>query len=286
MNAGLHVVTPGPLSTVQDSGRTGYASWGVTRSGACDRGSYLLGNRLVGNLPGSASVEVTLGGLALTCTRPVTLAVTGAPCPGVPQDAPFTLHPGAVLRLQAPATGLRSYVAVRGGVAVDVVLGSRSYDTLAGLGPPPLRAGDVLPVGSAAGPMPGVDHAPVRHPTGATVVVRIVPGPRLDLFEPRAWRALLGVDRPVGTDSDRVGLRLGGDSLRRDSDRAGEEVPSEGVLRGAVQVPPSGQPVVFLADHPVTGGYPVVAYVRDDALRSDVDLLAQARPGQPVRFVA
>ncbi len=280
----LRVLEPGPLTTVQDGGRPGYASWGVTRSGACDRGSYELANRLVGNPDGAAALEVTLGGLALVGDGTVTLAVTGAPCPGTPLHAPFVLRPGDVLRLGPPANGLRSYVAVRGGVDVDPVLGSRSYDTLSGLGPPPLRAGDVLRVGREAGPMPGVDHAPVPHPTDGTVTVRVTPGPRLDLLATSAWSDLLAHVRPVGTDSDRVGLRLGGHPLPRDPARTGEELPSEGVLRGAVQVPPSGTPVVFLADHPVTGGYPVVAYVRDDLPRSDVDRLAQARPGQAVRF--
>lgn len=281
----LRVLATGASTTVQDEGRTGYAAWGVTRSGACDRGAYRLGNRLVGNRPGAASLEVLLGGLRLGCDHTVTVAVTGAPCDGTPLHGPFLLRPGRVLRLGAPSTGLRSYVAVRGGVDVERVLGSRSTDTLSGLGPAPLRPGDLLPVGRMVQAMPGVDLAPVPHPTAGPVTVRVSPGPRLDRFGPGAWSALLRTDRVVGTDSDRVGLRLTGAPLPPRTGTASAELPSEGVLRGAVQVPPSGSPVVFLSDHPVTGGYPVVAYVLDDDPRSDVDLLGQASPGQVVRFV-
>ncbi|MGJ7439545.1 biotin-dependent carboxyltransferase family protein [Aquipuribacter sp. MA13-6] len=331
----LRVLASGPATTVQDEGRTGYAAWGVTRSGACDRAAYRLGNRLVGNQPGAASLEVLLGGLRLTSDRPVTLAVTGAPCGGTPLGAPFVLRPGRTLHLTPPPVGLRSYVAVRGGVDVEPVLGSRSTDTLSGLGPAPLRAGDEVPVGPAGPPMPGVDLAAVPHPPADLVRVRVVPGPRLDRFTAHAWPALLdvgrvvgpasppmpGIDlaavppppadlvcvrvvpgprldrctahawpalldvaRVVGPESDHVGVRLQGGPLVRDEVTGSAELPSEGVLRGAVQVPPSGTPVVFLSDHPVTGGYPVVAYVRDDEPRSDVDRLAQARPGQVVRF--
>ena len=133
----LRVLASGPATTVQDEGRTGYAAWGVTRSGACDRAAYRLGNRLVGNQPGAASLEVLLGGLRLTSDRPVTLAVTGAPCGGTPLGAPFVLRPGRTLHLTPPPVGLRSYVAVRGGVDVEPVLGSRSTDTVSGRGPAP-----------------------------------------------------------------------------------------------------------------------------------------------------
>lgn len=283
---GLEVLATGPLSTVQDEGRVGHASWGVPRSGACDRGAYRLGLRLVGDEPGAASLEVTLGGLTVRAVRPVVLAVTGARCPGAPWNAPVRLAAGDVLRLGTPTAGLRSYVAVRGGVDVAAVLGSRSTCTLSGLGPPRLREGDLLPVGAATAPMPGVDEAPVPAPSDDEVLLRVSPGPRRDRFDDGAWRVLLGAGWTVGTDSDRVGARLVGARLGPAAGGQGVELPSEGVLRGAVQVPPSGEPVVFLADSPVTGGYPVVAYVHDPPLGSDVDRLAQARPGQRVRFRA
>ena len=280
----LEVLATGPLTSVQDEGRVGFASWGVPRSGACDRGAYRLGLRLLGNPPGAASLEVTLGGLAVRAVRPVVVAVTGARCPGAPWNAPTSLAAGQVLRLGTPAQGLRSYLAVRGGVEVLPVLGSRSTCTLSGLGPPRVRAGDVLPVGSATTDMPGVDEAPVPAPVGGTVVLAVEPGPRRDRFDDDGWSRLLGTTWTVGTDSDRVGVRLDGVRLGPATGWRGVELPSEGVLRGAVQVPPSGEPVVFLADCPVTGGYPVLAYLRDPVRGSAVDRLAQARPGQQLRF--
>ena len=282
----LEVVAAGPLTTVQDEGRTGYASWGVPRSGACDRAAYRLGLRLLGNVPGTASLEVTLGGLVVRAVGPVLVAVTGARCPGAPWNAPVHLAPGQVLRLGAPTQGLRSYVAVRGGVDVPSVLGSRSTCTLSGLGPARVCDGDVLAVGSTSTVMPGVDEAPVPGPTGGTVVLDVEPGPRRDRFDDDGWRRLLDAPWTVGTDSDRVGVRLVGDRLEPAAGWRGVELPSEGVLRGAVQVPPSGEPVVLLADCPVTGGYPVVAYLRDPVRDSAVDRLAQARPGQQVRLRA
>jgi biotin-dependent carboxylase-like uncharacterized protein len=278
--AALEVLATGPLATVQDLGRPGLAAVGVGHSGAADRGSLRLANRLVGNEEGAAAVEVTLGGLSVRALRPVTVAVTGAVCPmdvGA-VNAVVHLAAGRRLTLGTPAAGLRSYLAVRGGIAVPEVLGSRSYDVLAGLGPAPLAVGDVLPAGAASGPPPCADLAPVAPPTAGEVVLRVRPGPRDDWFSPAALRELLSATWTVGAASDRVGMRLDGPALERVVEG---ELPSEGMVPGALQVPPGGRPVLFLADHPVTGGYPVVAVV----LRADLDRAAQSRPGQTLRFV-
>jgi biotin-dependent carboxylase-like uncharacterized protein len=181
---------------------------------------------------------------------------------------------GSVVSLGQPRQGLRSYLAVRGGLEVPEVLGSRSRDVMSGLGPEPLAEGDVLPVGRPVRVHPGVDHLPWPRLTDP-VVLRAVRGPRdgwveeVDLLTRATWRA---TDR-----SNRVGMRLEGPGLPHARD---EQLPSEGAWRGAIQVPPSGEPVLFLADHPVTGGYPVVAVVVDE----DVDRAAQVRPGQQVSF--
>jgi biotin-dependent carboxylase-like uncharacterized protein len=274
----LTVLAPGPLTTVQDAGRPGQGALGIGRSGACDRAAAALANRLVGNDPDAAVLEVTLGGLALRAGADVLVATTGARCPGSPtHNAPHRLAAGVELRLGLPATGLRTYLAVRGGIAVEPVLGSRATDLLSGLGPPALTAGDVLPVGEADGPLPGVDLAPVADPPGGEVTVRVLPGPRADWFAEDAAAVLTGTGWTVTGESNRIGLRLDGPPLERV--RTGE-LASEGMVRGALQVPPSGLPVLFLADAPVTGGYPVVGYV-DDA---DVDRCGQLRPGQTVRF--
>jgi biotin-dependent carboxylase-like uncharacterized protein len=278
----LTVLAPGPLATVQDLGRTGWSSIGVPRSGAADRTAAALANRLVGNDPAAAVVEVTAGGLRVRAARTLLVAVTGAPVPvavdgrAAPLNGPLTLPPGAELALGLPPVGLRSYLAVRGGIDVPPVLGSRSTDTLSGLGPTPLRAGDVLRVGRLAAEEPVVDVAAVRAPSAAPVV-RVLPGPRRDWLEPAAWTALTSQDWTVTPDSDRVGLRLAGPVLRRSRT---DELPSEGLVPGAVQVPPDGAPVLFLADHPVTGGYPVPAVV----VTADLPAVAQLRPGDVLRF--
>ncbi|USQ76548.1 biotin-dependent carboxyltransferase family protein [Ornithinimicrobium cryptoxanthini] len=276
---GLRVLAPGPLTTVQDFGRTGQASLGIGRSGACDRGAHRLANALVGNHPTLATLEVTLGGLTLEAISDVVVATSGARCAGAPHLAPFRLAAGEQLQLGTPAAGLRTYLAVRGGIDVDPVLGSRATDLLAGLGPKVLERGDVLPVGSTPRPLPGVDVAPVPEPAHERMTVRVAAGPRRDWFDDDAWVLFTSQTYSVTSQSNRVGVRLEGEALHRA--REGELV-SEGMLRGAVQVPPSGLPVLFLADHPVTGGYPVVAYVDDQ----DVDRCAQLRPGQELRFSA
>ena len=282
MKRALEVLATGALALVQDLGRPGLAASGVGRSGAADRSSLTLANRLVANPEGAAGLEVVFGGLAVRAHGLLTVAVTGAPAPldvdGTPAGpyAVLTLRPGQLLRLGTPPTGLRSYLAVRGGIAVEPVLGSRSTDVLAELGPPRLTQGTLLPVGPEPAELPVVDVAAVRAPTGGTVVLRAVSGPRGDyLTDPRA---LATTTWTASSRSDRVGMRLEGGRLERAGNR---ELPTEGMVRGAVQVPPGGEPVLFLADHPVTGGYPVAAVVLD----ADVDRAAQVRPGQEVRFV-
>ena len=273
----LTVLAPGPLTTVQDEGRPGQAALGIGRSGVADRASARLANRLVGNPVEAAVLEVTLGGLAVRAETDLLVVTTGARCPGAPHDAPTLLRRGQELRLGTPAAGLRTYLAVRGGIAVPPVLGSRATDVLAGLGPAVVAAGDVLPVGAPTAPLPGVDLAAVPDPAAGDLTVAVLPGPRTDWFGDAGWAALTGQRWTVTSESNRVGLRLDGVPLERL--RAGE-LPSEGMVRGALQVPPSGTPVLFLADHPVTGGYPVIGYVTD----ADVDRCAQLRPGQGIRF--
>jgi biotin-dependent carboxylase-like uncharacterized protein len=278
----LTVLAPGPLATVQDLGRVGWAAIGVTRSGAADRDSAALANRLVGNDAAAAVVEATAGGLRIRAESGVLVAVTGAPARvdvdgrAMPMNGPLRVPPGGVLTLGTPAIGLRTYVAVRGGIDVVPVLGSRSTDTLSGLGPPPLAAGHRLAVGTACGEEPFVDVAPVAGPRSAPVL-RVLRGPRRELLVPEAWQALVSRPWTVSSDSDRVGVRLTGPTLRRAHDA---ELPSEGLVPGAIQVPPDGAPVLFLADHPVTGGYPVLAVV----VTADLPAAAQLRPGDEVAF--
>lgn len=280
MTRSISVLRSGALTTVQDAGRPGMAAVGVGRSGACDRTSHRLANRLVGNPENAAVLEVTLGGLRMRAVGDLIVVTTGARCEGLwPHNSPTSLGSGAELHLGTPVSGLRTYVAVRGGLTIDPVLGSRSTDLLSGLGPPPLTGGETLEVGTPTAPAPSVDFAPVPDPEAGDVTVAVTPGPRRDWFADEAWDLLVGQTYTVTPDSNRVGLRLDGGRLERTST---EQLASEGMVRGALQIPPSGKPVLFLADHPVTGGYPVIAYVSDD----DVDRCGQLRPGQHLKLRA
>lgn len=285
------VIEPGALTLVQDLGRPGVASLGVSASGAFDRAAHRLANRLVGNPEGAAALECLLGGLRLALPAGTWFAVTGAwsdavlvtdgtrrrvePHTAMRADAPAELH------LDAIRHGLRSTVALRGGLTVPAVLGSRSRDTLAALGPEPLTAGDVLPLGpEPETAVPVGDLVPVDPPTDGVVELGVRPGPRHDWFTAEAWQLLTATEWTTSARSDRTGVRLEGPALERVPDLIGVELASEGMLRGSIQVSPDGAPTVLGPDHPVTGGYPVIAVVVDASL----DRLAQLRPGQPVRL--
>ncbi|MEU3187328.1 biotin-dependent carboxyltransferase family protein [Streptomyces sp. NPDC006923] len=280
----LTVIRAGALTTVQDLGRYGHAHLGVPRSGALDLPTLRLVNRLVGNPEGAAVLETTLDGCAVRPRRAVTAVVAGAPCPvsvdgrPAPWGAPVHVPAGAVLDIGAAVSGVRGYVAFGGGIAVAPVLGSRSTDLLSGLGPAPLRVGTVLPLGRARGRAVPADAVPFPAPP-AELVLRVRFGPRDDWFTDAALRTLVTRVYRVSSASNRIGLRTEGPPLER---AVTGELPSEGLVTGAVQVPPDGLPVVFLADHPTTGGYPVVAVVRE----RDLAAAAQAPPGTPVRFSA
>lgn len=280
----IEVVDPGPLSTLQDRGRVGFAHLGVPRAGALDRGAAALARRLVGGSVDDAVVETTMGGVSFLARQALTFAVAGAPCTvrvgsalqgqrAAAHGTPTTVPAGTLVTIGSASAGVRSYVAFAGGIDVEPVLGSRSTDTLAWVGPPRLAAGQVLAVG-VPGVLPEPPAVVVVRPRGR--VVRLTRGPRADWMDEAAWAALDGASYAVAADSDRIGLRLDGPRVAR----RGGELPSEGIVLGAVQLPPSGQPVVFLADHPTTGGYPVVAVVEDD----DLDLCAQLRSGDEVEL--
>jgi KipI family sensor histidine kinase inhibitor len=303
----IEVLQPGMLTTVQDLGRPGLAHLGVPHSGAADPASLRRANRLAGNQDDAAGLEVTLGRLTLRFHDAAVVAVTGAPValtltgidgavggepargrepaglPAPRHGSAFAVRAGSVLRLGAPAAGLRSYLAVAGGIDVRPELGSRSADRLSRLGPPPLRPGDRLQVGEPRSPLgqpPDDRPADDLGAAGADAVkLRVIAGPRDDWFASDALASLATESYLITPASDRTGLRLAGRPLTRSPDRPGE-LPSEGVVAGALQVTHDGQPILLLADHPTTGGYPVIAVV----VSADIGLAAQLRPGQRVRF--
>lgn len=278
----FEVLHPGALTTVQDLGRPGLAHLGIPRSGAADRASLRLANRLVGNPEGAACLETTLVGPRLRLLHRCTIALTGAPVEAsaggrpLPMNAPTQLEAGTEVSVGSASVGLRTYVAFRGGIACAEWFGSRSADLLTGIGPPALAAGQRLQLGAPGPEYPNVSVAPVPEPQRQPRL-GLVRGPRAGHFSQAALEALVTVEFRVSTESNRIGVRLEGMLLER---VGGDDLRSEGIAHGSLQVPPNGQPILLLSDHPTTGGYPVIAVVRS----RDLAAAGQLRPGQPVRF--
>jgi biotin-dependent carboxylase-like uncharacterized protein len=272
----LEVLRAPALVTVQDLGRAGLAHLAVPRSGALDPGAHNLANRLVGNPVTAATLETTFAGVTVRFAASRYATVTGAWAPitvdGCPRAwaVPFFVRAGQVLDVGPATRGVRCYLGVAGGIAVPPVLGSRATDVFSGLGPPPLRPGHVLPLGPLAAEPAAIDYAPYPPPTSETV--RLTLGPRHEFFTGQALRSLHRATYVVASASNRVALRLQGPPVHR---QVTTELPSEGLTLGAVEVPPDGIPLVMLADHPTTGGYPVLG-VLDPA---DLPTCAQGRPG-------
>lgn len=257
----IEVVDPGLLTTIQDIGRPGYAHLGVPPSGAVDPVSLAIGNQLVGNAPGAAALEASLVGPRLRFARPTLVALVGA-CETRVEEC-------VELDVGRAVMGARIYVCVAGGIDAERVLGSCSTDLLSGLGPAPLRAGDVLRVGTPGAPGGSFGVAARSN------VLRVVPGPRDDWLASPA--RLFDTQWKVTASSNRIGIRLDGPPL----DRARtDELRSEGLVTGAIQVPPNGKPILLLNDHPTTGGYPVIGVVHSEDLPS----AGQLAPGDVVSF--
>ncbi len=282
MSVAIEVVKPGALTTVQDLGRPGFAQLGIPRSGAADRSSLKLANRLVGNAEGAAALECTLIGPSLLFQNDALIAITGAEISArlggeeLPLNSAVSVVAGSLLELATASSGLRSYIALRGGVSAQPVMGSMSSDLLSGIGPAPLKAGQLLESGEPAGEVPAIGVAAVAGPAEEPLL-HLIAGPRDDWFADRALELLAKSSWEVSSDSNRSGARLVGPELPRVRH---DQLLSEGIAHGAVQVPASGQPIILLADHPTTGGYPVLAVVAN----ADLDAAGQLRPGQKLRF--
>ncbi|WLR94882.1 5-oxoprolinase/urea amidolyase family protein [Shinella zoogloeoides] len=270
-------VLAAPMPAVfQDLGRFGQTGQGVSASGALDRGAFNAANRIVGNPAGTPALELTLGGFSFESNVRAVIGLAGAACPVTVRDGagrdrefaayrPIALEPGDVVTIGHPKRGMRAYLSVRGGFDVAPVLGSAATDTLAVVGPAPVTAGTVLALKSGRDGLASVsiDEAPAFvAPSAADVVtLDVVLGPRTDWFTQKGIDTLTGQLWQVTPQSSRVGIRLAGDVPLERKDSA--ELPSEGTATGAIQVPHSGQPVLFLADHPLTGGYPVIGAVAE-----------------------
>lgn len=280
------VEQPGLRTTVQDLGRPGFAHLGVPASGAADLFSASLANALVGNSDDAAVLETTLVGPTLRFEHDTVIALAGAPAKtdidgaAVAPGRAISIRAGQLLRIGRAVIGLRTYLAVSGGFGLPQVLGSRSTDTLSGLGPAALAAGDVLTL--AQEPVQCVGRAATASVLESVLprrAVRVVFGPDAEWFADSARNALCSSAFSVSARSDRIGVRLDGTSIER---AATAEAPTAGMVRGAIQVPPDAAPIVLLADHAVTGGYPVIAV----AATADLPMIAQCRPGDRVSFAA
>lgn len=283
---------PGPLTLFVDAGRFGWAHLAVPTAGPYDRTSFERANRLVGNYPEAASLEILMGPLTLHFDSAATFALTGvvtAIDTSVRSNPPFnqsrqrrygsettlTVPAGTIVRINPFRSGVRGYLAIRGGWAAPTTLGSRSSDTLSDLGPQPLHSGQLLRRGAATASLP-YDEGRILRPTNEyRVMVDQSP-----LWSSAAFDWLLSTAWRVSPDSDRIGMRLV-PTTPTEAPTPPPTTVSVPLVRGAVQVPPSGSPVIMGPDHPTTGGYPIAGIIT----RSSSDALAQARPGDAVTFM-
>ncbi len=279
------VKTPGPLTTVQDEGRFFYQSSGIRPSGVMDAAAYEAANALVGNAKGEAVLEMTFLGAALEFQSAAWFALTGADMQakldGVPVERyrAVRAEAGQTLAVGMAATGCRGYLAVRGGFDVPLVMSSRSTDVsakLGGFGGRALKAGDVLPTLTADNWTPtDLCYEPPIYESEITV--RVVPGPQEEYFTAAGVDTFFSAVYEISPNSDRMGLRLDGPEVESIS---GTDIVSDGIVFGSIQVPSGGVPIILMADHQTAGGYAKIGTV----LSFDLPKLAQARPGDKVRF--
>ena len=292
MKPGLKVLAPGFHTTVQDLGRPGYQAIGVPPSGALDSFSLQLANALVGNSPGAAALEILLTGPELEIAADTARVAVAGPGAGLatefalrspaPTGDSVTLSRGDVVKVITGRQSACCYLAIEGGIAVPPVLGSASTYVRGGIGGidgRALRRGDFVPLEmDRASARPDLRPSLWMPPTGDQPI-RVVLGPQQEYFTEAAVATLLAGEFRVSRNADRMGMRLDGPLLRH---RSGWDIVSDAIATGAIQVPGSGQPIVLLADHQTTGGYPKIATV----VSADLPVIGRRRPGDPVRFAA
>ena len=282
----ITVLRSGLFTTIQDAGRWGYQHLGVPVSGPMDPASHRLANALLGNLPDAATLEATIIGPELRFEQDSTIAITGADLQPMLEGTPVVMGsvvrcaPGSVLRFGNRRAGARAYVAVDGGIGVPQVLGSRATHVMSGLGGVAgraLHAGDRVPLRDRQ-PSAGGTARDRRIHEGGSVRLRVMAGPQTEYADPSALQVLQRTRFVVSPQSDRMGYRLTGSALptRKDSG----EMISDATVVGAVQVPPSGQPILLMADRQTTGGYPQIAVV----ITADLPRAAQLVPGDSIQF--
>lgn len=280
----MTILSPGPLTTVQDKGRYGYMNTGFSPGGAMDQGAMRLANLLVGNDPGEGVLEMTLSGITATFSCDTVVAVTGAdmsPTVGgksVPMNQTLLVKKGEEIRLGFAGNGLRSYLAVAGGFDLPLVMGSLSTNlkcALGGFQGRKLEAGDEIPLRMSVSSFETRAFPAAKVPD--TLDVHVMMGPQDDYFTDSGIRCFLTQEYTVSAKSDRMGIRLDGEAVES---RSGVDIISDGIVTGSVQIPAAGTPIIMMADRQTTGGYAKIATV----ISSDLGLLAQAKPGTRIRF--
>ena len=288
---GMEIINPGPLTTVQDLGRFGYMNVGIGTSGVMDRQAYKIANELVGNTDGEAVLEATLMGPEIEFTSDAVIAVTGADMKpaidgySIGNYKAVKIVRGQRLKLGMAVSGCRAYIAVRGGIDVEKVMGSRSTNLKCGIGGfegRNLRIGDLLKIGvSTELSNSELEKLNSKNYRGlewnGNMTVRVIEGPQGDYFTEEGLKNFYSMEYKISPESDRMGIRLSGAKVESYN---GTDIVSDGIAFGSVQIPSSGQPIVLMADHQTTGGYAKVATV----VSEDLSLLAQARPGDLVHF--
>jgi antagonist of KipI len=279
------VIRPGMLTTIQDLGRWGRQESGVPVAGPMDAYSHRLANRLLGNPDGAAALEITLIGPELEASNDATCVVTGASFDAtingdaVELSRPFVIPAGKRLRFGGRRMGARATLAVRGGIDVPALMGSRSTSVVSRMGPlggRPLAAGDVLPIGPADRQAPRSGGEALTMPNGGASV-RVVRGPHDSMFTADALETLFTARFIVTGQSNRMGYRLDGPPLRQ---VRSADILSDATPIGSLQVPASGQPILLMADRQTTGGYPKIGTV----ITADLPLAGQLAPGDWIEF--
>lgn len=284
----MTVISPGPLSTVQDSGRFGYMSRGFSPGGAMDTYSMRVANILVGNAPDDGVVEMTLMGMTVTFDCTSVIALTGADMSPqlnggeIPTYTAVEVHSGDTLTLGVAKSGMRCYLAVAGGFDLPLVMGSMSTNLKCGIGGfqgRRLASGDVIPLRHSVSlaVIGRRSTAPVSY--GNVITLRVILGPQDDYFTDGGINTFLSAEYTVSAKSDRMGVRLDGEAVEN---KNGVDIISDGIATGSVQIPSSGTPIIMMADRQTTGGYAKLATV----ISADLKLIAQAKAGDKVRFEA
>lgn len=282
----LTILSPGPLTTVQDSGRFGALGKGFSPGGAMDMDAMTVANLLVGNAPGVGVLEMTMLGITARFDCETVIALTGADMSTRLNDEPIAryasiaVHPGDVLTMGAASRGMRAYLAVTGGFDLPLVMGSVSTNlkcALGGFQGRKLKTGDELPLNQSGAPfLPRQVSPPEDYPD--CISLRVLLGPQDDAFTQKGIDTFLGCEYTVTDKADRMGIRLSGEIIES---KNGVDILSDGIAAGSVQIPASGTPIIMMADRQTTGGYAKIATV----ISADLSRAAQARPGTRIRFV-